>query len=315
MRILNYGAGAVGLGIDSCLIAAGCHLDILARPQTVNALTQSGFKRDGLLGTIHCPPERFRAYASLDLLPPEPYDFILVSTKSFDSAEAARDLYRHPKLFHPSTAIVLFQNGWGNAEQFTPYFEASHIFNARVITGFVRPQPDVVTITVHADAIHIGCLSGKKTIPVAPLCQKISQGGIPAQTTNSIAKDLWAKMLYNCALNSLGAVLDAAYGELGRCSASRELCDAIITEVFRVMTAAGYETHWRTSEEYLGVFYSSLLPLTASHHSSTLQDIKAGKKTEIDALTGVVIQLARRHSIPVPTNDVVYRMIKFLEQK
>lgn len=314
MRILNYGAGAVGLGIDSCLIKTGCHLDILARPETVKALTAAGLKRKGILGSVQWSPERFRAYPSLDGLPPGAYDVILVSTKSFDSAEAARDLHNHPELFHPGTAIVLFQNGWGNTEHFTAYFNAARIFNARVITGFVRQQPNVVDITVHADAIHIGCLAGGDTLSIEPLCRKISEGGIPAQTTDAIAKDLWAKMLYNCALNPLGAILNVTYGELGQSSLSRELCDAIITEVFQVMVATGHETHWRTSEDYRDIFYATLLPLTASHHSSTWQDLKSGKKTEIDALNGIVIQLARRHNIPVPVNHVVYRMIKFLER-
>ncbi|MFA5259940.1 MAG: ketopantoate reductase C-terminal domain-containing protein [Candidatus Omnitrophota bacterium] len=183
------------------------------------------------------------------------------------------------------------------------------------ITGFVRHLPNVVDITVHADTIHVGCLSGEDTISVEPLCQKISEEGIPTQTTDSIAKDLWAKMLYNCALNSLGEILNVAYGELGHHSSSRELCDTIIAEVFRVLVATGHETHWRTNEEYRIIFYASLLPLTASHHSSTLQDIKAGKKAEIDALNGIIIQLTRQHNIPVPVNEAVYCMVKFLEQK
>ena len=316
MRILNYGAGAVGLGIDSCLIQAGCQLDIIARQQTVNALMQSGLKREGLLGTAFCHPPQFQAYSSLDILPPEAYDFIVVSTKSFDTEAAARDLHHHPQFFHPGTVIVLFQNGWGNADKFAAFFDGRRVFNARVITGFVRHQPNIVDITVHADAIHIGCLSSDADMAsVSRLCQKISEGGIPAQTTDAIAKDLWAKMLYNCALNSLGAVLNVAYGDLGRSPSSRELCDIIIEEVFQVMLSAGYETHWRTSGEYRDVFYSSLLPLTASHYSSTLQDIKAGKRTEIDALNGIVVQLARQHNVPVPVNETVYRMVKFLEQQ
>ena len=315
MRVLNYGAGAVGLGIDSCLIQTGCHLDIIARPQTAQALMRSGLKRSGLLGSLHCPPSQFAAYSSLTALPPEPYDFILVSTKSFDSAAAARDLHRHPEFFHAGTLIVLFQNGWGNAEYFAALFDPRRVFNARVITGFVRPEPNAVDITVHADAIRIGCLCGRDAAAIAPLCQKISSGGIPAEKADAIGKDLWAKMLYNCALNSLGAVLNVTYGELGKSSSSRKLCDAIIEEVFQVMVAAGHETHWPTSEEYRDIFYSSLIPLTASHYSSTLQDIQAGKKTEIDALNGMVIRLAEENALSVPANEIVYHMVKFLEQK
>ena len=52
------------------------------------------------------------------------------------------------------------------------------------------------------------------------------------------------------------------------------------------MHAAGHASHWATPGEYLPVFYGSLVPSTARHESSTLQDLRAGKRTEIDALNG-----------------------------
>jgi 2-dehydropantoate 2-reductase len=65
--------------------------------------------------------------------------------------------------------------------------------------------------------------------------------------------------------------------------------------------------------EFLAVFYEHLVPDTAGHKSSMLQDIAAGKRTEIDALNGAVIHLARQHALPVPYNLAVYNLIKFLE--
>jgi 2-dehydropantoate 2-reductase len=55
------------------------------------------------------------------------------------------------------------------------------------------------------------------------------------------------------------------------------------------------------------------VPDTAGHKSSTLQDVAAKKKTEIDALNGAVIRLAEKHKMQVPYNLVVYNMIKFIE--
>jgi 2-dehydropantoate 2-reductase len=63
----------------------------------------------------------------------------------------------------------------------------------------------------------------------------------------------------------------------------------------------------------LDVFYGRPVPDTAAHESSMLQDITAGKRTEIDALNGAVIQLAQEHGVPVLYNLAVYNLVKFLE--
>jgi len=122
-------------------------------------------------------------------------------------------------------------------------------------------------------------------------------------------------MLYNCALNPLGAVLDVPYGTLAENESTQRIMDNIVEEVFNVMAASGYRTHWQNTADFLDVFYKKLVPDTAEHKSSTLQDILAQKKTEIDALNGAVIKLAENHQINVPYNLAVYNMVKFLESQ
>ncbi len=90
--------------------------------------------------------------------------------------------------------------------------------------------------------------------------------------------------------------------------------DRIVEEVFAVLTAAGYRTHWQEPKQFLDIFYGRLVPDTAEHKSSTLQDITAGKRTEIDALNGAVIHLAQKHGLAVPYNLALYNLIKFLER-
>jgi 2-dehydropantoate 2-reductase len=170
-----------------------------------------------------------------------------------------------------------------------------------------------VEITVHADAIHIGSLFSADLSVIEPLARAIRAGGVPCETTDSIEKDLWSKMLYNCALNPLGAILGVPYGALAESVSTRTLMDRIAEEVFAVMIAAGYRTHWQEPGEFLDVFYSRLVPDTAAHESSMLQDITAGKRTEIDALNGAVLQLAQEHGIAVPYNLAVYNLVQFLE--
>ena len=80
------------------------------------------------------------------------------------------------------------------------------------------------------------------------------------------------------------------------------------------MSAAGFGTHWKSAGEFLKVFYERLVPDTAGHKSSTLQDIAAGKRTEIDALTGEILTLGKKYGIETPYNRVIYAIIKFVEE-
>ncbi|HNT72923.1 MAG TPA: 2-dehydropantoate 2-reductase [Methanothrix sp.] len=333
MKALIYGGGAVGLGIASCLILSGAKVDIIAREGTVSALRRGGLERTGIFGSVEVGPERFEAFASLDELLRlggrrlqdgglnldgefgYDCDYVLVCTKSHGSPAAAADLSRHREILGDGGKIVLFQNGWGNAEIFAEHFPKDQIYSARVITGFSRPEKNVVEVTVHADSIHLGSLFASDLAPMAPLAEAITTGGIPAEVVPEVGKDLWAKMLYNCALNPLGAIFGVPYGDLAEVSASREIMAALIGEIFAVMKAAGYRTHWSTPDEYRAVFYERLLPPTARHVSSTLQDIRAKKSTEIEALSGAVVRLGEEVGVPTPTNATLYRMVKFMEAR
>jgi 2-dehydropantoate 2-reductase len=313
MKALIYGGGSVGLGVASCLIKAGAEVDIIGRAPTVQALQGGGLLRTGIFGSYRATPAEFGSYSSLDRIAQAAYDYVLVSVKSFDSLGAAKDLSEHKRLLGPDTRIVLFQNGWGNADAFLSFFKPDQVYNARVITGFRRTKENEVEVTVHADSIHIGSLFGADLSRIETLCQFISEGDIPCEKTANVEKDLWAKMLYNCALNPLGALLDAPYGLLAESESTRMIMNSVIEEVFSVMAAAGYQTHWTDPSAFLEVFYKKLVPATAEHKSSTLQSVLAKKKTEIDALNGAVIKLADRHRVNVPYNQVLFYMVKFIE--
>lgn len=323
MRALIYGGGAVGLGVASCLIRSGEDVEIIAREGTVSALRKGGLIRTGIFGSLELGPEMFGAYSSLDellqgerrRLPDRDCDYVLVCTKSHGSERAALDLSRHPEILGERGKIVLFQNGWGNAEIFAAHFPKDQIYNARVITGFQRPEKNVVEVTVHADSIHLGSLFGSDLAPMAPLAEAITKGGIPAEVVEDVEKDLWAKILYNCALNPLGAIFSVPYGVLGEEPSSREIMEAVIREIFSVMKATGHKTHWSTPEEYIAVFYEKLLPPTERHESSTLQDIRSRKATEIEALSGAVVRLGKEAGVPTPVNWMHYKMVLFMERR
>lgn len=315
MKVLIYGGGAVGIGLASALIEAGAAVDIVARGETATRLRREGLSRTGVFGEAHAPVGSFGMMEDLPVNSETVYDHILVCIKSYDSEFAAQNLHRHGEILDSRSNIVLCQNGWGNAEIFAALFEKRNLYNARIITGFQRRALNLVDVTVHVDAIRIGSIYHRDTAAIESLCEAVSQGGIPCKPTGSIAGDLWAKMLYNCALNALGAVFDVPYGELGRSIHTRSVMADIVGEVFAVMEKGGFETTWKMAEDYLSTFFDHLIPVTAKHEASTLQDIRAGKRTEIDALNGAVVRLGDTYGVEVPVNRTITEMIKFLESR
>ena len=313
LGILIYGAGAVGLGLANCLVKSGQAVTVISRRETAQAVQAKGIIRRGIFGDFVAAPGSFSISSHLKELPEKTFDYILVTTKSFDSRTAASELRNCPHIVKPGTKIVLCQNGWGNADIFREYFPAEKIFNARIITGFTRPEPEIVIITVHAEAMTIGSLFGENAETITPLCTALNNGDLPTQPTATIEKDLWAKMLYNCALNPLGAILNVPYGRLGESPATRTIMESIVREIFSLIPLTSHQTHWNNAEDYLNFFYSRSLPATKEHRSSTLQDIKAGKQTEIDALNGKIVLLAEQYKQPVPVNQTMTLLIKFLE--
>ena len=315
MKVLIYGAGSVGLGLASCLIKSGEEVALIGREETVQALRQEGLWRTGSFGNYKAAAEDFICFTSLQDLPNEDYDYVLVCTKTFDTEIAARDISSCRFLQKGHGQVVLCQNGWGNAEIFSTFFPRDRVKNARVITGFIRLQRNQVDITVHADAIHIGNLFGPDISGLGPLARAIDRGGIPSRVTGEICKDLWAKMLYNCNLNALGTLLDVPYGVLGESEETRSIMGEVVAEVFQVMAPAGHSTHWRSPEDYMETFYAKLLPATYAHESSMLQDIRGQRRTEIDALNGAVVGLGKQWKVDVPYNLLLCSLVKSLGKK
>ena len=315
LKVLIIGAGAVGLGLASFLLKSGCRISLVGREPTVNALAANGLDRVGIFDDFHFPPESFAVFSTLKAVPLEQFDFALVCVKSFDTEIVGQQIKNSNFKKLSSTKFVLCQNGWGNAEKFSKFVPQENIFSARIITGFICPERNKVDVTVHAQPLHLGSLYGGDLDGVTPLAQAFGKGGIPSFVTPDISKDLWAKMLYNCPLNALGALLEVPYGLLGKNENTRKIMEIIVNEVFSVMHAMGYRTHWENSKNYLEDFYGKLLPSTYDHESSMLQDLRAGKMTEIEAINGVIVSEGEKRNILVSGNSMIRNLLKFVQDR
>jgi 2-dehydropantoate 2-reductase len=128
-----------------------------------------------------------------------------------------------------------------------------------------------------------------------------------------IDKFIWAKMLYNCSLNPLSAILRVPYGTLLETDSSKDTIVHIVEEIFSVARAKKVKLFWDNASEYIDVLFNRLVPDTAAHQSSMLQDIRAGRRTEIDAMNGAVASLGEEAGVACPVNWTITKIIQSLQ--
>lgn len=312
MKILIYGAGALGQALGCMLAAANHQVDLILRPKFQTAILQNGLSVKGVLGNFSAPGDMIGCYSSI-VQTTDCYDYILLTTKSYDTAASLEDIRTNGPDFN---YIVSLQNGCGNLEQLEEVFGAERCFGGRVITGFEIKTPGNVTVTVTADAIHLGTgHEGDIPLHVTELTEAIDQAGHPCLAVPDINVSLYAKLLYNCSLNPLGAILGTHYGPLGDNPETRRIMDLVMEETFAVITKRGGTTPWPDAAAYREVFYQKLLPATYDHRPSMLQDLEQSKPTEVEALVGWVEQEARQLNLEVPTCSMLATLVRFRENQ
>jgi 2-dehydropantoate 2-reductase len=323
VKIAIWGAGAVGLGLASALARPKGRLQILVRnDQAATSIGSRGILRTGLFGKIQVPPEQLDVLRLARSFAEDPPDWLLICTKAFSADEVARELSNFADRLTPVTRLLLCQNGWGNELPFLAFWPAERLFHARIITGFHRRGAHQVEITAHASAIALGNLyegieRARASVDLLqPLSDLITEGGLPAETSDDMRSVLWAKMLYNCSLNPLGALAGRRYGELTSDPTTKALLEEVVREIFSVLAAADIDIDlaWPDADAYLETFYAELIPPTAAHESSMLQDLRAGNPTEIEALCGAVERLGTEHGVETPVTSALATLVRAAER-
>lgn len=311
MRILIFGGGAVGSVLGGFLARAGHAVTLLGRAAHMRAVRECGLKIEGIWGTHHV--HGIRAATSTSDLADERFEVVLLTVKTYDTADAIRSL---KELGLSGVTILSVQNGHGNTQALAAAFGRESVFGARIITGVEMPEPGRVIVTVSADDIRVGPPAGEPELMgrAREIAALLSEAGVPTSATHRYREYLWSKILYNCALNPLGALLRATYGQLAADSGTRTVIEQVIEESFAVAQAHKIPLFWTRSEEYQRHFYDELIPPTAQHFPSMLRDLEQRGRTEIDALNGAVVRLAENLGVLVPVNRTLTSMIQLREQ-
>ena len=314
MKILILGAGAIGSVFGGFLAKSGHEVVLLGRQAHMATINQNGLKIEGIWGE-HDITSHIKGYTLLSAIREgegDTFELILLTVKSYDTKAVIRDYLQY---FLNNAPMVSLQNGLGNLEKIVELLGSDRAIGGRVIFGAEIIESGRVKVTVYADAVVVGGVSGGiDPRMVEKIAAIFSQSGIPSHATNEIEKYIWGKVLYNSALNALGSILEVNYGELLNREETRKIIVYIIYEIFSVIEKSKTRLFWNTPDEYLKLLFDELIPATYNHFPSMLQDIRRKRMTEIESINGAVVKTGEDLGLFLPVNKVTLNLVKVKER-
>ncbi len=147
------------------------------------------------------------------------------------------------------------------------------------------------------------------TQAAARLREALERAAIPHEVPEDIMRVMWWKFMINVGVNQASAVLGAPYGVFQSSPDARDLMIALMQEVIAVAQKTGIDLSAADIDGWLEILAS----LSPSGKTSMLQDMEAGRKTEVELFAGQVVALGAQHHIPTPVNATILKIIKVLE--
>ena len=313
MNIIILGAGAIGLVFGGLLANAGHRVTLLGREEHMAAVNERGLLIEGIWGNHRVT--RVKGYSTIAEIVrqvAEKFDLALVTVKSYDTEGIVGAFHEQ---FPDTIPLVSLQNGVGNPEKIRRIRGSAPVLAGSVTFGTEITAPGTVRIAVYAEDVWLGGIDSTPDFrEVQYIAEVFSAAGIQSRPTRDIYRYLWGKMLYNCSLNGLAAILEVPYGELMEHESSRALISDLVSEMFQVLKGEDQAVNWPDAKAYLQDLFGRLIPLTYNHTPSMLQDLQRRKRTEIDALNGTITERGEKHGLAVPVNWLVTNLVKIREK-
>lgn len=295
MKIAVMGAGAVGCYYGGLLARAGSDVTLIGRARHVDAI-----RRDGLLLETASFSEHIPLIASTDTSDAQDADLVLCCVKTSDTAQAAAAMAPY---LAPETVIVSLQNGIENpallraglAQEVIP--AAVYVATEMAGDGHVR----------HHGGGQLVLSRSSNSGEVAALC---SDAGIPVEISDNIDGVLWTKLIINCAYNALSAITALPYARLVQHAGVEQTLRDVVDECLAVAAKAGVVP---VGDVWEGV--QRIPQLMPNQMSSTAQDLKRGRPSEIDHLNGCIVRIGEELGVPVPVNQLLHTLVKILESR
>jgi 2-dehydropantoate 2-reductase len=236
----------------------------------------------------------------------ETADLMLLFVKAMDSMgalEAARNL------IGSGTYVLSMQNGAGHEAVLRKFVAAN-----RVVLGTTQHNSSIVKPGVihHGGGgmTFIGLLDGSSEI-LKPIAEEFTRCGFRTEITDNIQKKIWEKLFVNVSASALTAVFQTRLGFLVESAAAWNLMEALIREAVAVANGDGLEFE----EDKVIQNVRSLLENAKDGITSICSDIRDGRKTEVDTISGSVTAASRRNHVPAPLHEFMVQLIHAMEDK
>jgi len=293
MEIIVLGAGAIG-SLYGAKLAAANDVTLVGRTEHVAAINATGLHVEGLEPQV----VRVRAETAPEQIGPSA--LILVKTKVPDTAAALAPL---APLVREDTTIVSLQNGLGS-EQIARRALSGRGIVLRAITQFgaIFESPGVIQFMARGYTLL------EKHDRSDRIAAVLTAAGLDCRVSPDIAADIWHKLVINCVVNPITAILGCEVGEIANPELD-PLKALVISECIAVAATQGVALDADFQQEISDFF-------RPSHNiASMLQDLRRGRPTEIDYLNGAVAALGARNGVGCPVNQALTAIIKAMEAK
>ena len=310
MKIAILGTGAIGGVLAGCLSDTSADLLCVSRGRTARELLEglTLFTPEGSVEMI--PGERFEIVDSdkgpLDERVCGTCDVAIVSGKSGSTpqlASMAEDLVKQ------EACVISIQNGLGNSG-----IIASRVGWERVLGGTTTHSAwrdgDGAVHWTGRGSISLGSINSSEPNSIATeFISYLDEGGLAPNWSFDIEREIWRKLTINVAINPICAIAGIRNGALAEVPELWHQAIEAMREAEAVARASGVNLGDSDSESYLRKVVES----TAENRVSMLQDLMAGRKTEIDVLCGAVISKGEEFGVPTPRNEVLMALVRGIE--
>lgn len=209
-----------------------------------------------------------------------------------------------------NTIIMSLMNGVDSEEIISEKVDASHILHSLIKVASHKEG----TGYCFDPETTIGIIFGEISAPfeserVEEIKELFADTGLHFRATEYIREEMWSKYRLNICNNLPQAILGAGVGCYSDSTHMKAIRDGLKKEVEAVAAAKGIDM----SKVDIKSARGSAVPPIARY--STLQDIDAGRHTEIDMFSGALVRMGKELGVPTPYNEYTYHMIKALEEK
>jgi 2-dehydropantoate 2-reductase len=319
MNITVIGAGAIGGHIAAKLAAAGERVTVVARGAHLKVIRERGLKLKENGEEIVA-----RVEATDRIADAGGADLIVLGVKAHQLAPIAAEV---ASIVTPTTTVMTTQNGFpwwyffkhGGSHEGVRLESvdpggviASHLPIDAIVAAISYQAAEIESAGVirHIEGFRLPVaeIDGQKTERIALLSELFTKAGFKSPALTDVRTEIWTKLWGNLTFNPISALTHATLEDLCRFPQTRALATAMMQEAQTVGEAFGIRFRLSIEKRIAGA------ESIGAHKTSMLQDIEQGRATEIDAMLGSVIELARLASIPTPHLDAVYAVTKLLSE-